>query len=493
MRSAVVIIAMAGVTASSCSVDRQTSSAPPTFDANVTAVLGQRCVSCHGGSTPEAGWRASSYVETIACVTGGRPAVLPSNGGAPILTVLADATHNTLLSPAERATLSAWVSAGAPKFSSGTHAPSFVDPRSPASHGRLLRAKHWSPMLDPNDAEACGRCHDGAPSRPADVTSAAAGAPACTTCHTEPGGALGCNTCHGQGAGEAVPAVAFPPRDVCFFPEDATIPTAHAVHVDATPAHANGIPCSTCHPAVGAPVIGGTHGDGIVEVTCTLGCHALGGKRPSPTWTETTPMTCNDCHLSPPANHFAGSCTGCHREANATGTGFLVPPILHINGKVDLGDGSGKCGACHGTGDSPWPSTSAHPGHQAPTNANPVPCASCHVVPTAFGVGTGHPRGGPAIVAFSGLAVTGGTPAAFSGGSCSATYCHGTAMPVWTDPSGAAQACGTCHALPPPAPHPASPACDLCHHDAIVTPSGPQIAPLWKNLHINGVIDRQND
>jgi predicted CxxxxCH...CXXCH cytochrome family protein len=438
--------------------------------------------------------------------------VLPTNGGAPIVTVLSDPTHSALLSRSERGILDAWVSAGAPKSSGATHGPSFADPRSAGSHGRMLRAKHWSPMLDPNDAASCGRCHDGAPSRPADVTASVPNAPACTTCHTEPG-ALGCNTCHGQGAGETSRAVAYPPRDVCFFPEDSAIPPAHALHADATPAHANGLPCSTCHPAPGDPVIAGTHGNGTVEVltdaalsfdpatkTCTNSCHARGGARPKPAWTETTPMGCGDCHASPPAGHFAGSCTGCHREANATGTAFLVSPVLHINGKVDLGDGSGKCGACHGTGDDPWPSTNAHPGHQAPVSASAAPCTSCHVVPTAFGVGTDHPRGGSATVAFSGLAVTRGAPAAYSGGSCRAVYCHGAglegstaATPAWADTSGVAQACGACHTTPPPAPHPASPACSLCHDDGLVTPSGPQIAPAFAKLHINGVVDRGNN
>ena len=38
-----------------------------------------------------------------------------------------------------------------------------------------------------------------------------------------------------------------------------------------------------------------------------------------------------------------------------------------MNGAVVLGNGSGLCGACHGTGASPWPTTAAHPGHENPT------------------------------------------------------------------------------------------------------------------------------
>ena len=85
------------------------------------------------------------------------------------------------------------------------------------------------------------------------------------------------------------------------------------------------------------------------------------------TWTQApAPVGCNDCHLSPPANHYTGACTGCHAEANATGTA-LTPGPLHVNGKVDLGNGSGQCGACHGSGNSPWPTTQVHAAHQNPT------------------------------------------------------------------------------------------------------------------------------
>ena len=156
------------------------------------------------------------------------------------------------------------------------------------------------------------------------------------------------------------------------FPGTRTAAT-HAAHVEPSPERSGGVPCSTCHPVPGSPVIGGLHGDGIVEVTfdttlvpgepsydastgsCAVYCHAQGGAKPSVTWTEpVTPVGCGDCHRSPPAGHFAGPCTGCHAEANATGTALTGGP-LHLNGKVDLGDGSGQCGACHGTADSPWP------------------------------------------------------------------------------------------------------------------------------------------
>ena len=519
-------VAVAIAIGSGCSVSRETPSAP-SYDTAVGPLIAQRCLGCHGsdgsdgGEPPAGGWRASSYLDAIACVADGRPAVLPVGDDAPIVRVLANATHAAILSPSERDVIVGWVRAGAPKFRGTVHAPSFVDPRSEESHGRMLRGKRWIPMLDPKDPESCGKCHDGSPARPANVTSSAPGAPACTTCHQEPGGALGCNTCHGQGLGESKgerpAAKGYPPRDPCFFPGDSVSATAHAAHVDGTVTHANGLPCSTCHPIPGNPVIGGTHGNGTVEVqldktiagaaatfeastkACATACHArVGGSRPMPAWTEQTPMKCGDCHGAPPPAHPAGACTSCHREANATGTAFLSSPPLHVNGRVDLGDGSGMCGACHGKGDDPWPSTNAHPAHQKPSAAMAAPCASCHVVPDKFGPGTPHPRGGPATVVLSGLAVARGTTATYAAGSCRDVYCHGgglegtvAAMPSWTDTSGAARACGACHGTPPAAPHIGSPTCDLCHRDGIATPAGARIVPEWAALHVNGDVDRR--
>src|SRR5262249_3331160 len=151
--------------------------------------------------------------------------------------------------------------------------------------------KNWRPMLDPDDAEACGRCHAGAPSRPANVTGSAPGATSCTTCHDEPQGVLACGTCHGE------KARAYPPRDPCFFAADGAIAGAHAAHVEPSPARGAPMPCSTCHPMPGAEVVGGVHGNGSVEVRfdttvvgpeasydrrtgeCSVSCHHLGGAR----------------------------------------------------------------------------------------------------------------------------------------------------------------------------------------------------------------------
>ena len=363
----------------------------------------------------------------------------------------------------------------------------------------------------PPRPEACGRCHQGTPAPVVGVTSAAPGATTCTTCHDQPGGALACSTCHGSGT------VAFPPRDLCFFPGDADAGGAHAAHVESSTFSSGGVPCSSCHPTpdagAGTALIGGLHGDGVVEVAfdparvdpeasfdktsgaCAVSCHDLGGTVPRPVWTASFIPSCSSCHLSPPANHFPGACTSCHIEANATGTALSGGP-LHMNGKVDLGNGNGTCGACHGTGSSPWPPTDAHPAHEAPTLSAAVACATCHVVPATL-FAPGH-LDGLVEVAFTGLAVARGAEPVWNGTSCAQVACHGAVLadvpavvPVWSDESGAALACTACHGFPP-ADHTTSTSCDRadCHGaEVTLTATGSaSISPAGRALHIDGVI-----
>jgi predicted CxxxxCH...CXXCH cytochrome family protein len=169
-----------------------------------------------------------------------------------------------------------------------------------------------------------------------------------------------------------------------------------------------------------------------------------------------------------------------------------------MNGHADLGNGSGQCGACHGNGASPWPSTAAHAAHQAPTLTVPTPCASCHPVPATIADPT-H-LDGVVQVAFSGLAVSLGASPVWDGTSCSSVACHGANLtdppavqPQWTDPSGAASKCGACHGIPP-SQHTPSTSCNRsdCHGTevAIDAQGVPSITSSGKTLHINGVIDR---
>jgi predicted CxxxxCH...CXXCH cytochrome family protein len=492
-----------------CAQDRSAPADPPVFDRDVASILAPACGSCHGGDAPAAGWRVATYLDTIGCVApSGSPATAPPDSRAPILAALDVPPHVGLLTSDPRDVVARWVSADAPAFRPTVHPPGIVDPRSPDWHGSLLRAARWAPMLDADNPSACGRCHEGTPSRPAGTPSAPPEIPSCTSCHDQPGGVLACSTCHGDGTH------AYPPRDPCFFPGDSAQPDAHAAHVGPSAARPTGLPCGTCHPMPGPGVIDGLHGNGSVEIVfdpgivvgaasydrtarrCAVSCHDRGGARPRPAWSDLGPLGCSDCHGAPPAGHFPGACNRCHAEANADGTALSGGP-LHLNGTVDLGDGSGKCGACHGTGDDPWPREGAHPAHENPTLTTPIACESCHVVPSTV-VDAVH-LGGPARVTFSGLAGARGATPSWNGATCSEVACHGANLvdppavtPAWADRSGAAAQCGACHGIPP-SQHTASTSCDrsTCHGSEVArTAQGtPLITAQGRTLHVNGVID----
>ncbi|MBP9113981.1 MAG: CxxxxCH/CxxCH domain-containing protein, partial [Polyangiaceae bacterium] len=468
----------------SCSTPREETRAV-SFVGEIAPLFAKRCDACHSIAGAN-GFSTKSYESAIACVEDGRPAVLPASGLAPLLAALETPRHKDVLNGDERITLQRWVEQGADRAASQIHPRGYANPRSEKRHGAALRGTRWAPMLDATRTDACGQCHDGTPSgRPSSVTSAAQGAPACTTCHTKPEGVLACTTCHGSGDNPAAP------RDPCFFPKADNV---HDAHVLASPSRQAGIACASCHPGVAGLPGMGAHGNGSVDVvfdpkttgasfwdassgTCVTACHARGGASPSPTWKKPEQaQTCGSCHGSPPARHYAGACTACHKEANGAGTS-LVTPTLHINGRVDLGDGSGKCGACHGQQENPLPNTGAHLAHASPKGSAPVACDTCHVVPSPESVG--HPRGGAPTVSFAPRAVA-TNPATYNQGTCANVACHGAGLigttartPSWNDSSGKESACGSCHTNPPGAPHPTSTDCAGCHSGVAVNgPSG---------------------
>lgn len=491
-----------------CDVQARPSLAEdPTYRDDVAAILDARCARCHAGTAPAAGYRTNSYRGAIGCTATGAAGVLPVDA-APLLLALERPGHRGTVSEDERATLALWVASGAQSMHSGVHPRAFADPRSPTGHAAALRATRYRGLTDPEDADACAQCHDGAGARPARVTRGAPGATACTTCHAEPGGVNACATCHGGSPGPVLG-----PRDRCFFPSDPKN-DAHAAHAGISASSATGLDCAACHPRPAAGDLTGVHTDGHIEVwfdhgvagrmaqfdpgarRCTGTCHDRGGTSPQPTWGSGTPLLdCNSCHSSPPKAHYAGPCSSCHREADRTGAA-LATPKLHVNGKVDLGDGSGRCGACHGNGDSPWPSTGAHAAHAAPAGAAPVACETCHAVP---GPNDAHPlSAGAPVVRLAGLATKGARPATYDPATktCAATYCHGGAgaaasAPRWAD-GAKARACGSCHATPPPAPHPQNASCGAAGcHEGITEAGTLAISAAGRSVHVNGLIDRR--
>jgi len=77
-----------------------------------------------------------------------------------------------------------------------------------------------------------------------------------------------------------------------------------------------------------------------------------------------------------------------------------------------------------------------------------------------------------------------------TGATCSATYCHGSASPKWTQVDSTWNACGMCHGIPPPSdPHWEGMTinqCNLCHATTI-DDRGIIINPA---NHVNGVLNR---
>ncbi len=468
--------------------------------ADVAPILAS-CVPCHGPERAEAGYRVDGYVESVSCPADAGPAVDPPDEAAPILRALARADHLGLLSEQDAALLTLWVETGAAPREGAAHPSGWADPRSSDFHGEALRAEHWDRMVDETEPGACVRCHDDGTRR---TTRTAPGATPCASCHTADGGPRACTTCHGS------EGHAGPPRDPCFHPEEAMRTAgAHAAHA------AGNVGCEVCHgPRTIDGLFGGTHGNGVVEVTleptragrdarwdpasrrCLDTCHDRGGSEPAPRWITTTERDCGSCHLSPPADHYAGTCDRCHAEAAPDGRS-LVPGPLHADGIVEIGDGSGGCGACHGHGTDPTPSTPAHLAHASPTLATPFACSECHRMPDTV-VAAGHlDRTEGAEVIFGPLALAReSTPTIDASGTCEDVACHGAGLtsgsfttPTWDATDHHARTCGACHAAPPPPPHANSTDCgNVACHGAIVGP-GPSITEVGRALHVNGRTD----
>ena len=169
-----------------------------------------------------------------------------------------------------------------------------------------------------------------------------------------------------------------------------------------------------------------------------------------------------------------------------------------MNGKVDLGNGSGLCGACHGTGASPWPTTAAHPAHQNPTLTEPLACSSCHVVPaTILDPGPSRRyRARHLLRARDGARVGPGLERrarARTSPATARTSPDPAAVPAWDDTSGAQAQCGACHGIPPSQEHTPSASCNRsdCHGSEVTLDANgaPHISAAGMALHIDGIIE----
>jgi predicted CxxxxCH...CXXCH cytochrome family protein len=496
---------------SACQEERARTPPLPVYAGDLEQVLHTRCERCHAEEDAGAGYRVDSYAHVLGCPNSTpeqRAVDVGPDGGPAILTVLERPDHAQLLDPGERARLEDWVKRDVALRYSTVHSMQISDSRSPDWHGKLAAVDHFAPLTAAEHEGVCGRCHAGAPVTPQGVHHPAPRAPACTQCHTEPKGVLACGTCHGDGASRA-----YPPRDACLFgPKQ---PDAHRVHLESTRLGTRRLACTTCHPSADAQ-LHGTHADGVVDVvfdaalagpdasydpqtgTCSVSCHNRGGARPTPTFHETGPLGCNDCHRSPPDSHYAGACNQCHKEVTADGS-ELLSHELHMNGVVDLGSGGSRCGACHGQGDDPRPRTPSHELHHQTQLTREVTCEECHVVPETPS-SPGHldrAQITPADVVFGARANARAQPASYQAQTCRAIACHGAGLPegieralVWDAP--AAGGCGGCHGVPPALEHPQAKGCAslICHGEEVTLGGDPPaISAAGRSPHIDGMIE----
>lgn len=398
---------------------------------------------------------------------------------------------------------------------------------------------------EPRDSKrACGSCHDLPPPAPHPQSEN------CAACHApviDVGRRIvlpelhvdgkvevqdgACTACHGSGTDPA------PPRDTTGNLEVSAIGVgAHQAHLSGG-AFSRKLQCSECHTVPSQADAPG-HADALPAEVKLLGVARTGGHDPrwdrpsmtcadsychapspghaadSPNWTQAGSLSCTSCHgAPPPAPHpQMTDCSRCHGAVVAEDDVTILDRERHVNGVVDVAFDQG-CSSCHGSASNPAPphdlggatattarGVGAHQIHvTGSVRARPVPCSECHRVPDVV-LTTGHVDTAlPAELFFSGAAVAFGATPDYANGSCQLTPCHGAVFPdghrsgasnpapVWTSVDGTQAACGSCHSLPPPAPHPRAdlnPVCKACHEN-IADDNTTFVRP---DLHVDGIV-----
>ncbi|MEW5739493.1 MAG: CxxxxCH/CxxCH domain-containing protein [Myxococcota bacterium] len=166
-------------------------------------------------------------------------------------------------------------------------------------------------------------------------------------------------------------------------------------------------------------------------------------------------------------------CTACHGNASAEGDSVLksAPP----------NDTRGNSGV-------ESPGVGAHQTHlRASSTHAAIACAQCHLVPERTESPGHNDTDGPAELTFGFLAsLDAGSPRYdATARSCSDVYCHGyAASQPWNQPRSSDDACGSCHGVPPAAPHPQNAACHACH-GTVIKPDRSFIDPA---RHVDGTV-----
>ena len=425
----------------------------------------------------------------------------------------------------------------------GARNPTY-DPATRTCQSSYCHREAWAVWTEPRDsAGACGSCHGLPPPAPHPQSDR------CSVCHGDvidadrhfiaperhvdgvvDYAAGACNKCHGS---EQSPA---PPLDTLGNASVSAIGVgAHQVHL-AGGANGRALECQECH-VVPEHVEDATHADGLpaevrfegvartdghrpawepASATCAGSyCHAPtpGDGRASPAWNVEQPLGCTSCHeLPPPLPHpQSETCSACHGAVVDADNRTIIDKSRHVNGTVDLSLDEATCTSCHGGRNAAPPvdaegntkttaaGVGAHQTHVRGTErSRAVPCGECHVVPKTL-LASGHVDSErPAELAFAGVALAYGAEPQYSGGSCQSTSCHGAVFPdypsggsntepSWTRVDGTQAACGSCHGVPPPPPHPLDTyPCSHCHGD--IAEDGTFTHP---ELHVDGNVTFQ--
>ncbi len=387
---------------------------------------------------------------------------------------------------------------------------------------------HGTPPPPPHPADAdCGKCHPTmTPGAGLVIADPARHIDGNLDVNTD----QACNTCHGGASGNA------PPRDTLGNAvSTARGVGAHQSHLNPSSPIGKAIVCIDCHrvPAAvtslghidtplpaevsfsgragASPTWNGAQCANVYchGATLTSGAGGAGGTATTPLWQKVdgTQRQCTSCHgFPPPLPHPQNpDCGACHLNVAPGSNQVFLDVTKHVDGNLDVNDNQ-ACNACHGGANNAPPrdttggaattlrGVGAHQAHVAPGASwhRDIACGECHRVP-ATRDSVGHiDTALPAELAFSGIGA-GGT---WNGASC-ASYCHGSTLrtsagtpaggsatsPLWTRVDGTQTRCTSCHGAPPPAPHPASAACDGCHMDA-----GPNQTIRTPAMHIDGTV-----
>lgn len=184
----------------------------------------------------------------------------------------------------------------------------------------------------------------------------------------------------------------------------------------------------------------------------------------------------------PPPPPNAPEQLGCAQTCH--GDSYSIAPPRDLDGAIDTS----------------LRSVGAHRSHLLPNSPFylNIQCGACHVVPSAVGDSTHIDGDGVPELTFGVRATADGqlTPT-FDGQNCSNVYCHGATLtggaevsPLWVQPTGEQLGCGSCHGLPPPAPHDQLANCGNCH-PTVVPGNGPDYVLQAPVLHIDGKVDTQ--